>query len=154
MQLYCDLDGVLADFDVGYEALSGAKPNRDSNFDDVDWALVRNTKDFYKNLPPMPDMQKLWTYIKKYNPPILTGIPSAGVPEAEGNKRAWVYKNLGSDVTVICCLSKDKANYCTRGDVIIDDYPRYRDKWIAAGGIWILHKNAKTTIQRLQGLGL
>lgn len=75
MQIFVDLDGVLADFDTGYEREFGIHPSIDS--DNVDWRLVRGRKDFYRDLPPMPDMRELWDFIEPFKPVILTGIPSS-----------------------------------------------------------------------------
>lgn len=47
MQLYVDLDGVLADFDTGYERAFGVRPDKAAN--NVDWTMVRRTPDFYLN---------------------------------------------------------------------------------------------------------
>lgn len=145
MQLYVDLDGVLADFDAGYEKVFGLRP--DKKADNVDWAAVRKIKDFYLNLPPMPDMHILWSYVSDLKPIVLTGVPSS-VPEAPANKKAWVNKHLGP-VEVFCCRSSEKCKHANAGDILIDDWTKYRNLWTAAGGIWITHTSAKNTISRL-----
>lgn len=150
MTIFVDMDGVLADFDSHYEAVFGAKPDKDA--DNVDWQRVCGRRGFYCELEPMPDMRNLWSYIYYYRPVILSGIP-ASVPEAAYNKQAWVDWHL-TGTKVIFCRSRDKANYCRPGDVLIDDWEKYKDRWLAAGGRWITHTNALTTIQRLQEIGL
>lgn len=145
-QLFVDMDGVLADFDSGYARAFGIRPSIAS--DNVDWNLVRDTKDFYMNLPPMPDMVELWNYVSRYKPIILTGVPWS-VAEAPDNKRAWVRKNLGLDVEVRCCLSKEKYKNAKPGDILIDDWEKYRDLWMGAGGRWITHTSAANTIAKL-----
>lgn len=150
MRIYCDMDGVLADFDAHYEAVFGVRP--DKRKDDVNWDAVRTHKDFYLNIPPMHDMHVLWDHIVKYKPVILTGIPSS-VQEAPDNKIAWVKKNLG-DVPVICCPSKKKYLHSGPNSLLIDDWPKYRALWISAGGQWITHINALNTITSLKEIGL
>ena len=146
MTLFVDLDGVVCDFDSGYEAMFGVRPDKVA--DNVDWEAVRRTPNFYLNLPPMPDMFDLWDYIEPYKPIILTGIPSS-VPEAADNKTAWVRRVLGPSVQVRACLSKEKCLHCNPGDVLIDDWVRYRHLWELAGGRWITHVSAKQTIIEL-----
>ncbi len=151
MQIFCDMDGVLADFDTGYELVFGKRPSKTD--DNVDWKLVRNTKGFYENLPPMHRMEVLWNYIRPYDPIIITGVPSS-VKEAPDNKKAWIKKYLG-DVPVICCASKDKSLHMTaKGDILIDDWEKYMDVWCSKGGVWITHTHVADTIFRLHSLGI
>ena len=150
-RLFVDMDGVLADFDTGHELVFGVRA--DKMTDNVDWTAVRNVPDFYLNLPPMWDMARLWGYIRRYQPIVLTGVPSA-VPEASDNKIAWVRKYLGHHVEVRCCRSKDKCLHAQPGDILIDDWEKYRGRWIAEGGTWITHRSAEETIQKLYSLEL
>lgn len=85
MKLFVDMDGVLADFDRGYNAAFGIQSSIHN--DHVDWKAVRAHEGFYLNLPPMPDLEELWAFIAPLNPIVLTGIPSS-VEEAAENKRS------------------------------------------------------------------
>jgi hypothetical protein len=140
------MDGVLADFDRGYEEVFGYRP---SKFDDsVDWDAVRRQPKFYENLPPMMDMPLLWEWSAEYRPVILTGVPDS-VPEAYAEKRAWVLRNLGPGVPVIGCRSREKSLHMQAGDILVDDWEKYRHLWIGRGGLWITHRNATDTIHEL-----
>jgi hypothetical protein len=157
-QIYVDMDGVLADFDQHYEDVFGIRANKLT--DNVDWKAVGEIKDFYANIPPMEDMQELWNYVYfvsqaffNKKPIVLTGVPYS-VVEAEANKRAWVEKNLGSDIEVIGCKSKDKCLYAKLGDVLIDDWTKYQHLWVEKGGVWITHTSAKNTIRQLREMSL
>jgi hypothetical protein len=151
MQLFVDMDGVLADFDAGHEAAFGSRS--DKLTDNVDWAAVRAVPDFYLNLPPMPDMAELWAHIERHRPVVLTGVPSS-VDDAPENKRAWARKHLGPHVEVRCCRSRDKCLHAAPGDILIDDWERYRRLWVAKGGRWITHRTAAETIRALIALGI
>lgn len=151
MQLFVDMDGVLADFDSHHEDVFGIRPCKIA--DNVDWKAVRAIKDFYLNIPPMPDLDALWARIERYQPIVLTGVPSS-VAEAPDNKKAWVRKNLGVHVEVRCCRSSEKCKHAAPGDVLIDDWEKYRQLWIDAGGHWITHTSAADTDLRLTELGL
>jgi 5'(3')-deoxyribonucleotidase len=146
MRLFVDMDGVLADFDRGYGERFGARPSKAD--DNVDWNIVRHTPGFYRDLPPMSDFDVLWAGIEHLNPIVLTGVPSS-VPEAIDNKREWIVKNIGTHVPMIGCKSKDKCLHGLPGDVLIDDWEKYRHFWIGMGGVWITHLSAKQTLQLL-----
>ena len=153
MQLFVDMDGVLADFDRHHEAVFGARACKIA--DNVNWAAVRAVPDFYLGIPPMADLGALWARIELYRPIVLTGIPSAArVPEAADNKRAWVRRHLGDDVEVRCCRASQKCLHASPGDILIDDWEKYRQLWIESGGRWITHVSAAETDRALTQLGL
>ena len=150
MQIYVDMDGVLADFYGHHQAVFGLYSGERT--DDVYWSTVR-TMDFYMAVPPMPDFDELWSHIGHDTPIILTGVPKA-VPESATFKRAWVDKFIGKQIELRCCPSKDKSLHCRTGDVLIDDWEKYRHLWVEAGGVWITHHNAADTIRRLTELNI
>ena len=151
VQVFVDMDGVLADFDLHYETHFGTRPCKKS--DNVNWKAVQAVKGFNLNIPPMADLEALWARIERHNPIVLTGTPSS-VPEAADNKRAWARKHLGEDVRVICCQAKEKYMHASRGDILIDDRMKYKDLWVAAGGRWITHVSAADTARQLSEMGL
>ena len=148
-QIFCDMDGVLADFDRHHEDVFGFRSG--THADNVDWKKIREIKNFYLNIPPMLDMDYLWNFIESVEPIILTGIPSS-VKEAADNKIAWVRKHLGSQVTVRCCLSKEKYLHAKPGDILIDDWEKHKQLWVNAGGIWVTHIDARSTVLQLKSI--
>lgn len=149
MEFFVDMDGVLVDFDTGYYNAFGVRPS--IHDDNVDWELVRAHQDFYLHLPPMPDFQELWSFLKPLQPVVLTGVPKSVEP-ACANKTAWAKKHLGDDVEVRCCRSSEKCLHAKPGSVLIDDWEKYKDKWVNTGGIWITHKSAEDTIRQINVL--
>ncbi len=149
MQLFVDMDGVLADFDAHHEAVFGYRS--DKLLDNVDWAAVGAVPDFYLNIPPMEDLGLLWAAIEPYSPIVLTGVPWS-VAEAPDNKKAWVRRNLGDHVEVRCCKSAEKCLHAKPGDNLIDDWAKYQQKWLDVGGIWITHTSARQTIAELESV--
>jgi len=152
-QIFVDMDGVLADFDAHHEAIFGYRPDKQA--DDVDWQKVRGVSGFYANIPPMVDMHELWNFVSRLDAPpiVLTGVPVV-VEEAPDNKREWVSRHLGADVEVRCVRSRDKCLHCQPGDILIDDWEKYRHLWIGKGGRWITHTSAKSTIDQLVEIGM
>ena len=149
-QLFIDLDQTLADFDSHYKAVFGVAPCK--ILDNVDWEAVREVPGFYADMPPMPDFQALWDRVAPHNPIILTGVPSA-VPEAAANKLAWVDKHLGTRFQMIACKSADKYLHGKPGDILIDDWEKYKHYWVEMGGVWVTHTSAVSTLEVLETLG-
>jgi len=54
---------------------------------------------------------------------------------------------------MIACASRDKCKFAKPGDVLIDDWTKYRDLWLAMGGRFITHTSAENSIQQLKELG-
>lgn len=150
MQIFCDVDGVKADFERGYEERFGHScVGLD---DDILWLNVNATDDFWTTLPLMSDWHILWNFIKDYNPIFLTGCPSSGYDMAVAGKREYILKHTG-EIPVITCLSKNKQHHMfSRGDILIDDMKKNIKRWEAAGGVGILHKNAEDTIEQLKSI--
>lgn len=151
MRVFCDLDGVLADLEGHYKRSFGIETSRD--LDNIDWALVNTVPNFFESIPLMDDALMLWSYVVHHNPVILTGVPKE-VTVATLNKVAWVRTHLGEGIPVICCRSHAKWECCKPGDVLIDDWEKYQDRWLKAGGVWITHTSARDTIAKLKEIGL
>lgn len=155
-QVFVDLDGVLADFDTHYERLFGRRP--DKTQDNADWRKVVATPGFYATMPLMADAWRLWDFVRRLTPRpiILTGCPKA-VPESAVDKCIMVEENFGREASdrMICCASRDKRNFLrNHSDILIDDWERYRDLWIGAGGRWITHTSAENSITQLLKMGI
>lgn len=149
-QIFVDMDGVLADFDLGYHIAFGIRPSKADN--NVDWQAVRNCEGFYRDLPPMHDFDILWNGVLERHPDpiILTGVPKS-VEEAADNKRAWVDKHLGKGVKMIATQSSKKSHFITKpGDILIDDWEKYKNLWIKRGGRWITHISANVSLYYLE----
>lgn len=146
--IYLDCDGVLADFDAYAEKVFGMHPRK---FEETVgskefWKTIHTHEDFFEKLPLHKDAMTLFDAVSHLHPIILTGCPRGGW--AEEQKCRWAAKHF-PNTEIICCMSADKAKYCNQGDVIIDDWPKHRSKWIAAGGIWISHYDAVTSLDTL-----
>jgi hypothetical protein len=158
--IFCDMDGVLVDFDKGYEELTG-KNTKHADLQDKNefWGLLaRSLKDkglteydYWVNLPWMPDGQKLWDYIKGYNPYILTA-PSMD-PGSKQGKKEWV-ERLDGMKKLYFKPAKFKPEFSGKNRILIDDREDTIEGWIAKGGIGIHHTSAANTIKQLKDLGL
>jgi hypothetical protein len=146
--LYCDLDGVLVDFDQGIQNRFGKSPDELNK--NMMWAVLRKSPNFYAKLPWMSKGRTLWEAIKDYNPVILTGCPRGGWSEED--KRNWCARELGPHIKVICCETREKPNYCTHGDMLIDDRDVIMNDWIKKGGKYVLYSesNLESNIETIK----
>lgn len=149
--IFCDMDGVLTDFDGEFERRFGMPPHAIPRPEL--WEKVLAAKDYWYDLPKTGGADKLVSYLSRFGFCILTGLPAYGYDKAEKEKRLWLKKHYGKEDGVICCLSKDKQNFGARQDILIDDLPANIARWEQMGGIGILHTSAEETIRKLQELG-
>jgi len=150
-KIYCDMDGVIVDFDKGYKELTG----RDASFDipkEEFWAPISKAgAPFWIKLKWMPDGKQLWDYIKEYNPELLSA-PSREESSKMG-KRIWVKRELPG-TKLILRQAERKQEFATPNSILIDDRADNIQRWKDAGGIGIVHTSAADTIQQLKDLGL
>ena len=148
-QLYLDCDGVLADFNKGAAALLGMHPKAyekrrgPAHF----WAKLASAPDFYFSLPLMPDAMRLYEAVRHLDPIILTGVPRGNW--AAEQKVRWAARHFPG-VRIITTMARDKRDHAKEGDVLVDDQPKHRDRWKDAGGIFVHHKDAETSIEELK----
>ena len=145
MTLFCDLDGVLADFNRGIEDITGHQPH-DMPIRDM-WRAAADADEFFYRLNWMSDGEALWNAIADQNPTVLTGIPMGGW--ASGQKKKWCGEQLGWHVPVITCWSKEKCLYGKSGDILIDDMLKAKAPWENMGGIFIHHTSTEDTLRKL-----
>lgn len=120
VKVYCDLDGVLVDFEAGirrlfpdYDVLTkkqqnskqnrNQKPQRPAAFDiqalprHTLWERVAADGAFFRNLPWTSDGQWLWQHVLvPLQADILTGVPS--YPASRAEKFDWCQRELGVPV--------------------------------------------------------
>ena len=152
-KIYCDMDGVLVDFESGYEKLTGIdlkgeyRPGVEDFWKPIEQAGVG----YWAGLEWMPDGKQLWSYLKPLNP-VLLSAPSKSQSSRIG-KHVWV-KHKIPGTKLILRYASQKQELATPESILIDDRQVNIDQWEAAGGIGILHTSADNTISQLKELGL
>jgi len=153
-KIYCDLDGVLANFDQGFHKLTHKYPSQyESEFGkDQFWSIITEAgAEFWKELRWMPGGKSLWNYISKYNPSILSA-PSRHDSSREG-KQQWITKYLPG-TELLLEYASDKKKYASPNSILIDDREDNIQQWREAGGIGIQYLSTDDTIKQLQQLEL
>jgi hypothetical protein len=150
--LYCDMDGVVADF-IGF--VKKYVPNFEEEWDQ----LPVHT---FKMLPKSPNADEIVSFLSNNFPDFifLTASPKKHRGEiAEfsiNDKNEWIEENFGiSKNRVIVLHDKlEKSKYAVESDgtknILIDDTKDNIDRWIQAGGIGILFENVNQMIKNLE----
>jgi 5'-nucleotidase len=153
-EIYCDMDGVLCDFDERFKFFSGESPTeyKSKNGTDKFWDIIDEAGvGFWAGMKWMSDGKQLWDYISSYNPTLLSAPSSQS--ESRLGKRLWVKKHLPG-VKLILSKASDKKNYSKPFHILIDDRASNIEDWRNEGGVGILHTSTFSTIKELQKLGI
>lgn len=152
-QLFLDCDGVLADFDHAAEAIfhMPAPQAQQQLGQKRFWNTLRRHENFYGTLPLLPDALKLFHAVEHLHPIILTGCPLGGWAEAQ--KHRWAATNFPR-TRMITCMAREKHLHMKSGDVLVDDFLKYRESWENAGGLFIHHTSANRTLAELTRIGM
>ncbi len=158
-KVWCDLDGVLFDFDKGYETQTDISISIARNMPkDIFWGNIQHIPHFFYDLPLMEDAEELWSEILFLNPSILTAIPRISTYANAGpDKIRSVAKHFGENIEVVLVQSaSNKVKHYRPGtrDVLIDDRPDTILSWQKVGGIGIYHTSAFDSICQLREHGI
>lgn len=101
-QIYLDLDGVITDFDKGWQKVFAVEVDSmktsywDEPYDitgctpEEFWGWIDNTEGFWENLEFTPESKQLLELLEPYKPVLVT-TPS---PNGAGGKQWWIKKHL------------------------------------------------------------
>ena len=148
-KVFLDCDGVLADFDAGAAQAFGMSLTEFERRFGMKrfWNKLASLDDFFGDLPLLPDARDLYEAVRHLEPIILTGLPRGNW--AEPQKRRWAQRHF-PDVPVITTSAALKREHCRPGDALVDDREKYRSLWEQAGGVFIHHLDAASSIQQLR----
>ena len=147
-EIYVDMDGVLADFFGEWAKAMGKKSFRDIEDPEAAIGKIKDIKDFWLNLPVLPQAKQLLTLIKKVKGKYkICTSPLADDPRSEPHKREWVKKNLAFFPPEEVIVTHNKPQFATQKDgtpnILIDDYGVNINAWEEAGGIGFKYKDHK-----------
>jgi hypothetical protein len=150
LKIYCDMDGVLTDFDKQFSEIHPWGPTKftEKNGKDEFWELVDGRGvGFWVGMEWMEDGKILWEYLKANHNVELLSSPSRAEHSRLG-KRLWVRNHkLGAKLNL--AYSYNKKKYAAPNHILIDDRKDNIEGWESEGGIGILHTSAEDTIVKL-----
>ena len=152
--IYCDMDQVLCNFMKGAdEAVGSSFIHADK---DERWNKINQTKGFWANLEWMPGGKRLWQFISRYDPYILSAY-SGRDPNSKNGKLKWLAKNTNVKKGNINLVKRaDKQKYAMtdgKPNILIDDYAKNITEWESKGGIGVHHTDAAKSIAELKRQG-
>ena len=171
-RIYCDMDGVLTDFEKRFVTLLKeegpkyyskaviAQVTRPKHFEKLEgqeefWKFIDQYigLEFWSGMEWMPNGKQLWNFIQPYNPTILTS-PSRDNTSRLG-KRLWVKEHLVPAPPVEFRFGDAKSDFANENAILIDDKPSNLAAFAAKGGIALEVKDGEiqTVINKLKQLG-
>ena len=152
--IYCDMDQVLCNFMKGADEAVGSSfihANKDER-----WNKINQTKGFWANLEWMPGGKRLWQFISRYDPYILSAY-SGRDPNSKNGKLKWLAKNTNvkkGKINLVVRAHKQKyAMTDGKPNILIDDYSKNIAEWERKGGIGVHHTDAAKSIAELKRQG-
>ena len=171
LRLYCDMDGVLCNFDQRFDDLFGKQPSEVESEKGTPyfWGMIHRVgKKFWARMDWTPGGQELWNTISEHKPTLLTAPPkkqgdfSQLDPVTMEGKQEWADAHLSpAPAGIIFKASKDKQQVAQQDvangltPILIDDRRDIIERWQATGGIGLhIEKNGNPdrVIERIKKL--
>jgi PAS domain-containing protein len=171
--IYCDMDGVLCDFEKQFEKLTSTPPKEfeASNGTKEFWnVILQEGEKFWSTMDTMPEFDYFKTELTtiatdgRFKLKFLTST-SAGqilrnyprqeavdyIKNIESGKRTWLRTHWSGPISIIFSDSgKSKAKYATPNSILIDDLSSNIEAFIASGGNGIIFTDAHQAIDELK----
>jgi hypothetical protein len=151
-KIYCDMDGVLANFNYQFERITSQTPKdflKSNSMEDF-WKVTDENLSFWSRMPMMRNAHILWNYLADKNVTLLT-TPSPNEISRIG-KRIWKSRYLKGKPQII--FSDSKHDFANSRTILIDDFKVNLNKFRDAGGIGIrcYNGNATQVVDQLKAL--
>lgn len=168
--IYLDMDETIVDWLSGADkALRAAghpewndpswtKKYSEEEADKIRWAVINANPTFWEDLEFMPDGRRIWNFVKKYKPKILSACGTLSGDCKKGKMR-WLKRHLGmSNLSGIHLVRRSqKKDYAKDEDgqptILIDDFAKNCLEYRSAGGYAIQATNGNSVISKLKQLG-
>lgn len=145
--VYFDMDGVMADIEKSYDAITDKrKPDGTMLF-----SLVPDCHAFFRDLPPIYDMLRLWQYVPRERRRILSAVPRSNVEQSSSGKLAFlnIHVEIPAEHVHLVVGKSNKKTFARPGDILIDDWPPNINDWRESGGTGILFTSVDQALAEL-----
>jgi 5'-nucleotidase len=152
--IYIDMDGVIADFSKRYKEKFRVTPEETRNDKEFNGYFDKFIDDEeFITLDLMPDADELLHFVSQIDVPkeILSSTARPKNHEMIApQKQKWLNTHKIDYKANFVPGKSLKYKYATPNSIIIDDTKSVIEDWNKAGGIGILHRDAKSTIAILK----
>lgn len=147
--IFCDMDGVLADFDAGVIAAHGKDPVKDQRpagewdiatfwgLSQPDFWKPLSSFDFWANLPVCDGALEFFEGLRNRAPVALLTNPSESADCVLG-KREWIARNLKGWKGPVYFVYGSKKHIAGPGKILVDDKDENVEEWRRCGGAAVL----------------
>jgi hypothetical protein len=162
-EIYCDMDGVLCDFDAQFDHYFGESVKEyiaDKGIKSFENAVNEAGEEFWITMPMLAGAKELWQKIGKYGVTILSS-PGEFDGAKEG-KIKWIKENLRPSPKKIIFKQtgqkhteiQGKGEEAIKKSVLIDDYGKNLKPWESIGAKGIKHSadTLQNTLDSLEEL--
>lgn len=142
MKFFCDMDGVLCDFDYTAHQILGNQIK--DNWVTNEQLVEIGTEEFWANLPWTPFGKALWAKISPFNPFLLSAYNKKIMRQTINGKLTWIEQEIPTlpAAQIRLVVREDKQRFAKELDgtpnILIDDYPQNISEWNNAGGFGYL----------------
>ena len=159
IHIYLDMDGVLCNFNIPKDCII------EDDYIKTWYNVYNKYPNFWIDLPWLKEGKILYEYLINENSNIQLNILSAWLKgtkqltdwSIEGKKN-WIKSHgLTKHIHSVNIVKRsDKYTFVDQSDkiisILIDDYSKNINKWVEVGGIGILFKDHKDTIDKLKNI--
>lgn len=155
-KIYLDMDGVLSDFEKGYESFNGISceevwQERDRKQFSELWKRFVEHRQF-EQLAKFPGCDEILAYVRSLGVPIEI-LSSSGTGEwhdtVKEQKINWLRSHGIDYVANVVPGKRLKGDFATPDSLLIDDTQKCIDIFREKGGFAILHKDVQETIRAI-----
>jgi 5'(3')-deoxyribonucleotidase len=142
MNIYLDMDDVVADWQGHVESMLDYKFAKDDRLPDNKWRQLKDNQRLYSELPLRAGAVELVEWVTAYADRtgayvfFLSAIPRGNdMPWAPQDKVFWAQRYFPRIPVFLGPYAHEKKMHCrSPGDILIDDRLSNCEEWIAAGG--------------------
>ena len=154
INILLDMDGVLSDFVSSALIALNKEFNKELTLDDYAefgqwgmwipynttptefWRVINSTPDLFLNLKPIPWYKELYDYLSTFGEVTILTAPSLTDPTCIEQKLKWLKKYLNLDSNSV--MAGNRKHLLAGNGILVDDYSKNVEDFIAAGGEAIL----------------